>query len=109
MPTWVLVQTPQGQAPNRPVFVNRRFNGAAGSTGTPFQVAIGVNTFSLRSPTAITWESTANCPDVPRDNPFLIMLAPFAPAVLGMRTPAEAAPIVVPSPPEPKTAKKKAR
>jgi hypothetical protein len=78
MPTWVLVRAPQGHAPIQQVYVNRRFNGAAGWTGTPFQVAVGVNTFSTRSATAITAESKADCPDVPEGAPFMIALAPMA-------------------------------
>jgi hypothetical protein len=76
--TWVLVRAPQGHAPIQEVFVNRRFHGAAGWTETPFQVAIGVNKFSLRSATEITAESVADCPDMPEDNPFLVLLLPMA-------------------------------
>jgi hypothetical protein len=86
MPTWVLVRAPQGHAPIQQVYVNRRFNGAAGWTGTPFQVAVGVNTFSTRSATAITAESKADCPDVPEGAPFMIALAPKAPVAAAPKT-----------------------
>lgn len=104
MPTWVLVRAPQGNTPMQPVFVNRRFNRPAGRTGTPFQVAVGVNTFSLRSPTAIIAESVVDCPDMPQAHPFLIALTPIALGMESMSAPVAGAPVV--APPAPKTAPK---
>ena len=83
MPTWVLVQAPQGHAPVQPVFVNRLFHGPAGRTGTPFRVEPGFNTFSLRSGNAITAESVVDCPDALEANPFLVALAAMAATMAG--------------------------
>jgi hypothetical protein len=80
MPTWVLVQAPQGHAPIQPVFVNRLFHGPAGRTGTPFRVETGFNTFSLRSGNTITAESVVDCPDALEASPFLVALAAMAAA-----------------------------
>ena len=83
--TWVLVRAPAGQAPNQSVFVNRKFRRPAGTTETPFQVEIGVNTFSLRSGNVLTAEAVADCPDCPQNAPFVIDLLPVAlAAVVGM-------------------------
>lgn len=112
--TWVLVRAPQGHAPIQQIFVNRKFNVPAGWTGTPFQVAVGVNTFSTRSAIAVTAQTKVDCPDMPEASPFQIALAPMVPVAAAPKAAAKAAPkakrarkeSAKPKTKRPKTAKK---
>lgn len=80
--TWVEVHAPAGQGPVQNVYVNRRFRRPAGLTGTPFQVEIGDNTFSLRSGGVLTANEVVNCPDAPQTAPFRINLTALVLAMI---------------------------
>src|SRR4051812_5283235 len=96
--TWVFVRAPAGQAPNQPVYVNRRFRHPAGITLEAFEVQVGQNTFSLRSGSALTAESVVDCPDAPDTHPVVITLLPiFGAAAMGLR----GAPMLATAPPVP--------
>src|ERR1044072_3336610 len=103
--TWVLVRAPAGQAPVQNVFVNSDFGHPVGVTGTPFQVEVGVPTFSLHGGGTGIAEGREECLEASESAPSKIELTPTAAALLNPPAP----PRVPPTPPRVKQPARKSR